>query len=385
MRLRLVLLLCAVLAMAVAGGRGGLGRSCEPACRCWTAHGLSPAWPGGSPSSATRWASDDPRRDARRRRPRHRVPPRAGPLLPDGPDAPARRRRAGGAGRARAPSRPIATIRIHRLPRGGRAAVDAAAAPRTARCLDAYAAGVNAGLAALERHAVRYLLLRQAPEPWRPKTACSWCCRCSSRCRTTTARTSRRSATMHDVLPPEMVDFLAPPGTEWDAPVVGPAVRSAARPGAGHLRPAARADRQAGDPIPPVPDVAQRQDAHARGHDPSDARSAATTGRSAGSSPATAARWSPTTCTCVRVPNTWYRARARMAGSADAGERRTCWSASTLPGVPALVVGSNTHVAWGFTNTYADWSDIVLLELDPRTPTGTARPTAGGASTTSTR
>ena len=28
-------------------------------------------------------------------------------------------------------------------------------------------------------------------------------------------------ATMHDVLPRELADFLAPPGTEWDAPVVG--------------------------------------------------------------------------------------------------------------------------------------------------------------------
>jgi penicillin amidase len=48
----------------------------------------------------------------------------------------------------------------------------------------------------------------------------------------------------------------------------------------------------------------------------------------------------------------------------------------TLPGTPALVVGSNSHVAWGFTNTYADWSDIVLLDVDPsnanryRTPKG---------------
>jgi penicillin amidase len=40
----------------------------------------------------------------------------------------------------------------------------------------------------------------------------------------------------------------------------------------------------------------------------------------------------------------------------------------TLPGVPALVVGSNTYVAWGFTNTYADWSDIVLLDTDPSKP-----------------
>jgi len=43
-------------------------------------------------------------------------------------------------------------------------------------------------------------------------------------------------------------------------------------------------------------------------------------------------------------------------------------SGVTLPGVPAVVVGSNTHVAWGFTNTYADWSDIVLLDVDPSRP-----------------
>jgi penicillin G amidase len=48
----------------------------------------------------------------------------------------------------------------------------------------------------------------------------------------------------------------------------------------------------------------------------------------------------------------------------------------TLPGSPALVIGSNTHIAWGFTNTYADWSDIVLLDVAPgypvryRTPEG---------------
>ena len=40
----------------------------------------------------------------------------------------------------------------------------------------------------------------------------------------------------------------------------------------------------------------------------------------------------------------------------------------TLPGVPAVVVGSNTHVAWGFTNSQGDWSDIVLLEIDPADP-----------------
>ena len=38
----------------------------------------------------------------------------------------------------------------------------------------------------------------------------------------------------------------------------------------------------------------------------------------------------------------------------------------TLPGLPGLVVGSNGHVAWGFTNTGGDWSDLVRIEPDPR-------------------
>ena len=41
-----------------------------------------------------------------------------------------------------------------------------------------------------------------------------------------------------------------------------------------------------------------------------------------------------------------------------------------------MVAGSNTHIAWGFTNTNGDWSDLVELEVDPedrtryRTPDG---------------
>jgi penicillin amidase len=34
----------------------------------------------------------------------------------------------------------------------------------------------------------------------------------------------------------------------------------------------------------------------------------------------------------------------------------------TLPGLPMVVVGSNGKVAWGFTNTTGDWSDLVEVE-----------------------
>src|SRR5690606_19359218 len=35
-------------------------------------------------------------------------------------------------------------------------------------------------------------------------------------------------------------------------------------------------------------------------------------------------------------------------------------SGFTLPGLPAVIVGSNGHVAWGFTNSYGDYLDWAL-------------------------
>ena len=69
----------------------------------------------------------------------------------------------------------------------------------------------------------------------------------------------------------------------------------------------------------------------------------------------------------VRVPNIWYRAAFEWRD--DNGTEPHRLIGVTLPGTPAVVVGSNTWVAWGFTNTYADWGDIVLIDVDPAQPT----------------
>jgi penicillin amidase len=53
----------------------------------------------------------------------------------------------------------------------------------------------------------------------------------------------------------------------------------------------------------------------------------------------------------VGVPAVWYPARMRLA---DASLDIT---GVTLPGTPAMVSGSNGHIAWGFTNSYGDFSD----------------------------
>ena len=77
----------------------------------------------------------------------------------------------------------------------------------------------------------------------------------------------------------------------------------------------------------------------------------------------------------IRVPNTWYRAVHGAAGSTAGGfparYRRDAAGHSYRSSV-----GSNGHVAWGFTNSYGDWTAPLELMIDPkdanryRTPDG---------------
>jgi penicillin amidase len=67
----------------------------------------------------------------------------------------------------------------------------------------------------------------------------------------------------------------------------------------------------------------------------------------------------------IEVPNTWYRASWSW-WDGDGGARRV--TGVTLPGMPVLVVGSTGRVAWGFSNSFVDVTDLVDLELDPRDP-----------------
>ena len=64
----------------------------------------------------------------------------------------------------------------------------------------------------------------------------------------------------------------------------------------------------------------------------------------------------------LSVPNTWYRLSLVRPGEGGGGDRIT---GLTLPGTPAIIAGSNGRVAWGFTNSYGDWSDVVLIDPAP--------------------
>ncbi len=121
-------------------------------------------------------------------------------------------------------------LRLHRFRALAEGIVGRAPADHRA-VLDAYAQGVNAGLAALSARPFEYLLLRETPQPWRP--ADSLLVLYSMFLELHDERGDRESelALMEAVLPAEFVAFLAPAGTPWDAPLTGAAMPGSPIPG----------------------------------------------------------------------------------------------------------------------------------------------------------
>jgi penicillin G amidase len=236
------------------------------------------------------------------------------------------------------------------------------AAPADRALLDAYAAGVNAGLAALGAPPFEYALLRTRPAPWRPEDSVLAVHSMFLELQTASIDRESNLGMMRDLLPAALVDFLAPQGTEWDAPLLGGPLPAPPLPGPEvfDLRrqppppPATPAANRAA--LAPAPWGEERDDAAIPG-----SNNWAVAGSRTADGHALLAN---DMHLGLRIPNTWYR--ASLAWPEDGKERRV--TGVTLPGTPSVVVGSNGHVAWGFTNSEGDWSDLILLETDPTQP-----------------
>lgn len=225
--------------------------------------------------------------------------------------------------------------------------------------LEAYAEGVNAGLGSLRRKPWEYLVLRTDPGPWRPEDSllvvhAMWLDLQDSQGRyEMTLRAVRLS------LGDPALSFFAPRGDSWDAALDGSSFPAAPLP---PLR-LKRRDDTAASPAP-APTFAGRDAAP-----PTEPRGALPADRLGSNSFAVAGEHTASGAALLendmhldlRVPNTWYR--AAMAWTDGDGEARRVVGV-TLPGAPALVAGSNGRIAWGFTNSYIDTSDIILVETD---------------------
>jgi len=226
--------------------------------------------------------------------------------------------------------------------------------PSERAILESYAAGVNAGLASLRAKPFEYYLLGVTPAPWKAEDCALVLFSMFLDLQGDTFQNETTLGLLHDTFPQPMFDFLAPLGTEWDAPLSGPAFKSppvppttvfdTRKPNLIALAQLAPLDRTPEDP--PFHMGSNNWAISARRT--TDGRAIIANDMHLG----------------FRVPHIWYRASFVWPES-DGSKTDQRITGLTLPGTPAMVVGSNGHIAWGFTNTQADWADVVLMDVDP--------------------
>ncbi|HSB61713.1 MAG TPA: penicillin acylase family protein, partial [Vicinamibacteria bacterium] len=120
--------------------------------------------------------------------------------------------------------------RVHRFRSVARRVVARSPAEERAS-LEAYADGVNAGLAALGAPPFEYLGLGAEPRPWAPEDTLLCALAMFVTLQGRLPERENALGLMHDLLPPALFEFLSPDGTEWDAPIVGEAFGVPRAPG----------------------------------------------------------------------------------------------------------------------------------------------------------
>jgi penicillin amidase len=276
------------------------------------------------------------------------------------------------------------------------------ATPEQRAVLEAYARGVNAGLASLRSRPWEYWLLRSVPVEWRPEDtvlvshAMWWDLQYSG-----VRQEILRQQINARLGGPECeggwkcgLKFLYPLGTEWDAPnaavgvvnagpvggvrgagstdggadVAGNGAADSAAAGAGVAGAGAAGvgggATGAAGAIPP-PDVLDvRGAAPARTSPTASVLSNAPDVGIGSNNWAVAGRLTSTGAALIandmhlraRVPAVWYRARMRIKASNT--QPAVDLNGVTLPGAPLIVAGSNGYIAWGFTNSYGNWLHV---------------------------
>ncbi|UHD17878.1 penicillin acylase family protein [Thiocapsa bogorovii] len=239
--------------------------------------------------------------------------------------------------------------RFHRFRARAQAALQTLTQPERA-ILDAYASGVNAGLGSLSVRPFEYLLLREQPKAWGTEETLLVVYAMFMQLNDDRARGDVQRGLAKSVLPTNVYAWLYPAGTTWDAPIVGGPIEPVPIP---------EADDDALRGVELIPNPATEQDSPALAGSNNWAVGGALTdhGRALVSNDMHLG---------LSVPNIYYRARLITTGE---GERDV--TGVSLPGTPFVVAGSNGRVAWGYTNSYGDWSDAVVLR--PGAAAGTYR------------
>ena len=233
------------------------------------------------------------------------------------------------------------SIRVHRLRHRVTRDLSTVAGDKLP-LLVAYSEGVNAGRNQLRARPWPYLLLRAQPRDWQP--ADSVLVGYAMFFDLQDESNSRELALwkIKQVIPDALYRIINSDGTQWDAPLRGTARGNVALPDVDQLDlrklPAPAKDNPTDDSEQAAPG----------------SNNFAVAGKLTADGRAIVAGDMHLT---IRSPNIWFRARL-LYDDATAPNGKVDVSGFTLPGIPTVIVGSNRHVAWSFTNSYGDWLDF---------------------------
>jgi penicillin amidase len=221
--------------------------------------------------------------------------------------------------------------------------------------LDAYAAGVNAGLAALGERPFEYLVLRAPPAPWRAEDSALVGYAMMLDLQDSDGTYERTLMTLRDTYGFDSLGFFAPLVAPVDAALDGSTAPLPPIPGPKTIN--LRAQKVGAAPARPSPDAAALAAAFPFAPREPEEFPGSNAFALAGAHTATGAGLVANDMHLGHaVPNIWYRASLEYGGRRITGV--------TLPGTPTLIAGSNGHVAWGFTASNTDTGDLVVVETN---------------------
>ena len=230
--------------------------------------------------------------------------------------------------------------RFHRF-RSRAQAVIAAASDSDLALLQAYSDGVNAGFRSLDTRPFEYFVIGVEPEPWIPEDSLLVVYAMYMQLNDSRGTKDVRRGLARRVLPAEVYDWMYPQGTSWDAPLMGEPRAVTAIPSEDIY-----SIRSVPDDSPPAMEQGRYPLRGSNNWAVSGALTA--NGRAIVSNDMHLG---------LNTPNIYYRAHLVIEG-----DNSSEVAGVTLPGTPFVIAGSNTRVAWGFTNSYGDWTDVVVLK-----------------------
>lgn len=232
--------------------------------------------------------------------------------------------------------------RLHRFRHRAEQAA-AALSPEERAIAEAYAGGVNAGLAALSAPPPEYLLLRQSPRPWVQADSLLVAYGMYLDLQRGQGRDDIANGLLKQAVPADWYAFLTQHSADWQAAL----------------------DDSRVEPVPlpasPLPEWLRSTQVACSDCRMTDARDIGSNNWAVAGSRTADGRAivADDMHLGLRVPGTWFKARLKW----KAQGRSFDVAGVSLPGTPLIVAGSNGQVAWGFTNTTSDWSDVVSLQL----------------------